>query len=76
MYEIIKSGIHSNPQPTFFMLRWSLIFLLIGLIAGFMGFTGVAGTAVGIAKILFALFLVLFALFLLIGLFTAKKIGG
>ena len=57
------------------MLRWSLIFLVIGLIAGLLGFSGVAGAAVGIAKTLFVLFLALFTLFLLIGIFAAKKIG-
>lgn len=57
------------------MLRWSLIFLVIGLIAGLLGFTGVAGTSVGIAKVLFTIFLGLFALFLLVGIFTARKLG-
>lgn len=58
------------------MLRWAFIFLIIGLIAGLLGFTGVAGTAVGIAKALFVLFLALFTVFLLIGIFTAKKLGS
>jgi uncharacterized membrane protein YtjA (UPF0391 family) len=56
------------------MLRWAFIFLVIGLIAGLLGFTGVAGAAVGIAKTLFFLFLALFALFLAIGFFTASKL--
>jgi uncharacterized membrane protein YtjA (UPF0391 family) len=56
------------------MLRWSFIFLVIGLFAGLLGFTGVAGAAVGIAKALFVLFLALFVLALLIGLITAKKL--
>ena len=57
------------------MLRWSFIFLIIGLIAGLLGFTGVAGTAVGIAKTLFVLFLALFGVCLLIGIFAANKLG-
>ena len=40
------------------MLHWSLIFLVIALIAAILGFGGLAGTAVGIAKILFFVFLV------------------
>src|SRR5262245_20261711 len=32
------------------MLHWSLIFLVIALIAAVLGFGGIAGTAVGIAK--------------------------
>ena len=42
------------------MLSWALIFLIVALIAGALGFTGVAGTAAGIAKILAVIFLVLF----------------
>jgi uncharacterized membrane protein YtjA (UPF0391 family) len=41
------------------MLHWSLVFLVIALIAAVLGFGGIAGTAVGIAKILFFVFLVL-----------------
>ena len=32
------------------MLRWALIFLVIGLIAGILGFTSIAGTSIAIAK--------------------------
>lgn len=42
------------------MLSWALTFLLIALVAAALGFGGLAGTAVGIAKILFFVFLVLF----------------
>jgi len=42
------------------MLRWALIFLVVALIAAFLGFGGIAGTSMGIAKILFFVFLVLF----------------
>jgi uncharacterized membrane protein YtjA (UPF0391 family) len=49
------------------MLGWAVTFLIIALIAGVLGFTGIAGTAVGIAKILFAVFLVLFLISLIVG---------
>lgn len=42
------------------MLGWTLTFLLIALIAGGLGFFGLAGTAMGIARVLFVIFLVLF----------------
>jgi len=42
------------------MLGWTITFLVIALVAGILGFTGIAGAAVGIARILFAIFLVLF----------------
>ena len=40
------------------MLRWSLMFLILALIAAVLGFGGLAGAAVGIAKVLFFVFLV------------------
>ena len=33
------------------MLRWAVIFLIIGLVAGILGFTGIAGASFAIAKI-------------------------
>jgi uncharacterized membrane protein YtjA (UPF0391 family) len=48
------------------MLKWAIIFFLISLVAGALGFTGVARGAAGIAKILFVLFLVLAIIFLLL----------
>jgi uncharacterized membrane protein YtjA (UPF0391 family) len=49
------------------MLHWSLIFLVIALIAAVLGFGGIAGTAVGIAKILFFVFLVIWLVAFLLG---------
>lgn len=42
------------------MLNYAVIFLLIALAAGILGFGVVAGTAAYIAKVLFVIFLVLF----------------
>ena len=56
------------------MLKWALIFLVVGLVAGALGFTGVAGAAVGLAKILLFLFLAMFALFVILGLTIFRKI--
>lgn len=42
------------------MLSWAVTFLVIALVAALLGFGGIAGTAVGIAKIIFFVFLVLF----------------
>ena len=55
------------------MLRWAFIFLVIGLVAGLLGFTNVAGASVEIAKVLFYIFLVIFLVLLLAGLFV---VGG
>lgn len=50
------------------MLKWALIFLVISLVSGALGFTGIARGAATIAKILFGLFLVLFVIFLVLAL--------
>jgi uncharacterized membrane protein YtjA (UPF0391 family) len=42
------------------MLYWALVFLLIAVVAGVLGLTGVAILSAGIAKLLFFVFLVLF----------------
>ena len=42
------------------MLNYALIFLLVALLAGVLGFGVIAGTAPSIAKVLFIIFLVLF----------------
>jgi uncharacterized membrane protein YtjA (UPF0391 family) len=49
------------------MLSWAITFLIIAIIAAILGFGGVAGTAVGIAKLLFFVFLILFVVSLLMG---------
>ncbi len=41
------------------MLSWALTFLIIALIAAVLGFGGIAGTAVGIAKLIFFVAIVL-----------------
>lgn len=42
------------------MLYWTVIFLIIALVAGALGFGGLASTSAGIARVLFGIFLVLF----------------
>lgn len=49
------------------MLGWALVFLIVGLVAGVFGFTGLAGTAVNIAWILFVVGLVLAIIFAIMG---------
>jgi uncharacterized membrane protein YtjA (UPF0391 family) len=47
------------------MLEWAFTFLVIGLVAGVLGFTSIAGTSVAIGQTLFFIFVAIF-LFLLI----------
>ena len=56
------------------MLRWALLFLVVGLIAGVLGFTTIAGASIAIAKILFFIFMVLFLILLVGGLTVAGRV--
>jgi uncharacterized membrane protein YtjA (UPF0391 family) len=49
-------------QPKEFnaMLYWAAVFFIIALVAGVLGFTGIAFASADIARILFFVFLVLF----------------
>ena len=49
------------------MLKWALIFFVISVIAGILGFTGVASTTRTIAKVLFFIALAIFLIVLIFG---------
>jgi uncharacterized membrane protein YtjA (UPF0391 family) len=49
------------------MLRWTVIFLIIAIIAAIFGFGNIAAGATDIARILFFIFIVLFILSLIRG---------
>ena len=49
------------------MLNYAIIFLIIAILAGVLGFGVVAGTAALVAKICFVVFLILFVFSLLSG---------
>jgi uncharacterized membrane protein YtjA (UPF0391 family) len=50
------------------MLAWAILFLIIAIIAGILGFGVIAGTAWVAAKVLFFVFIVLFIIALIGGL--------
>ena len=56
------------------MLKWAVVFLLIAIVAGIFGFTGVEEASASIAKILFGIFLVLFIGAVAIGLTIGAKL--
>jgi uncharacterized membrane protein YtjA (UPF0391 family) len=64
---------HDKGEP---MLKYAIIFAVISLIAGALGYGGVAAGAAGIAKILFGLFLILAVVFVVLaalGVGAVKK---
>ena len=56
------------------MLKWAVIFLIIAIVAGIFGFTGVEQASATIAQWLFGIFLVLFLGALVIGLAIGSKL--
>jgi uncharacterized membrane protein YtjA (UPF0391 family) len=57
------------------MIGTAITFLVIGLIAALLGFTGIAGVSFAIAKIIFVVALVLFVLFLVLGLRAGRAVA-
>jgi uncharacterized membrane protein YtjA (UPF0391 family) len=56
------------------MLGWVVTFLVIALIAGILGFGGVAGASIEIAKIIFFIAIVLFLVSAIVGVLRGRRI--
>lgn len=56
------------------MIKWAIIFAIIGLFAGALGFGGIAGASVGIAKFLFWAGIIIAVVLFLLGMTIAKKV--
>ena len=54
------------------MLGWAITFLVLALIAGVLGFGGVAAVSVEIAQLLFVVFLALFVISAIVGALRGK----
>jgi uncharacterized membrane protein YtjA (UPF0391 family) len=50
------------------LLKWALIFLVISIVAGLLGFTGVSIVSADIARTLFYVFVAIFLVLLILGL--------
>lgn len=56
------------------MIKWAIIFAVIGLVAGLLGFTGIAGAAMGIAKFLFWAAVIIAIILFVLGMTVYKKL--
>ncbi|MBX7147209.1 MAG: DUF1328 domain-containing protein [Alphaproteobacteria bacterium] len=56
------------------MLSWAITFFLLAIVAGLLGFFGLAGTFAAIAKFLAILFVILFVVSLIYGMLTGKPV--
>ena len=50
------------------ILKWALIFLVVSIIAGLLGFTGISAASADIARFPFYIFVVTFPVLLILGL--------
>ena len=58
---------------TFAMLSWVVTFLVIALIAGILGFGGIAGVSIEIAKTIFFIAIILFLISAVISLARGRS---
>ena len=56
------------------MLGWVVTFLIVALVAGVLGFGGVAGASIEIAKIIFFIAVVLFVVSAVVGIARGRRI--
>lgn len=56
------------------MLKWAAIFAVIALVAGLLGFGGIAGAAWGVAKLLFWVFIAIAVILFVLGVTVYKKV--
>jgi uncharacterized membrane protein YtjA (UPF0391 family) len=56
------------------MLSWVVTFLIIALIAGLLGFGGIAGTSIEIAKVIFFIAVILFLVSAVLGVVRGKRV--
>jgi uncharacterized membrane protein YtjA (UPF0391 family) len=55
------------------VIKWALVFLVIGIVAAALGFTGIAGASFAIAKILAFIAIAIFVILVALGLTIFKK---
>jgi uncharacterized membrane protein YtjA (UPF0391 family) len=55
------------------MLSWVVTFLIIALVAGLLGFGGIAGTSIEIAKVIFFIAVILFLVSAVFGLVRGRS---
>jgi uncharacterized membrane protein YtjA (UPF0391 family) len=65
---VISRAEESGKTEVWIMLSWVVTFLVIALIAGILGFGGIAGASIEIAKAIFFIAIILFLVSAVVGL--------
>jgi uncharacterized membrane protein YtjA (UPF0391 family) len=69
-----RRRLHPCHEENAIMLKWAIIFAVLAVVLGLLGFTGIAGAFMGIAKILFWLAVIIFVVLLVLGVTVFKKV--
>ncbi len=56
------------------MIKWAIILFIVSVVAGWLGFGGVASGARTLAKVLFFIALIVFLIVLIFGVFLGKLV--
>jgi uncharacterized membrane protein YtjA (UPF0391 family) len=56
------------------MIKWAIIFAIIAVVAGLLGFGGIAGAAMGIAKFLFWAAVIIAVILFVLAVTIFKKV--
>ena len=57
------------------MIKWAIIFAIIAVVAGLLGFSGIASGAASITKVLFGLAVVIFLVLIALAIFGINALG-
>ena len=68
MFSVAPTSKQELETGVFIMLSWVVTFLIVALIAGILGFGGIAGVSIEIAKTIFFIAVVLFLVSAVVGL--------
>jgi uncharacterized membrane protein YtjA (UPF0391 family) len=66
----VGRGFHAEKAGGIAMtiLKWALIFFLVSVVGGILGFTGISAASADVARFLFYVFVVIFLVLLILGL--------
>ena len=68
MGDLVRRGGAQAGGKTVTLLKWALVFFLVSIVAGILGFTGISEASADVARFLFYVFVVIFLLLLILGL--------
>ena len=71
-FEFIRGDRRRHQRLEASKLRWAIAFLIIALVAAVLGFGGIAGVAIDIAKLIFYVAIVLFAIAAIVALMQGR----